>query len=254
MTLKDKILLEERSRAGTLARVSKLYEESNSGTGKEDPRTLLDRVQESNPGFGERISAALDAGHEAVYDLTLRDIIDHIRLGHLDERVLEYDLDRMDANIRTISRKCRMFDRYMVPADSTPFVRAQIAGWIACTVGGDLGLELPDSVSMKGPSPGFRERMAAVLDTKENEAALSLTLHDVWDHAVLSVRGQIVVAELYTDNLFPDIRRMVEAVSKKCGVCRFCGRAAVVRWIARSLAQVPGPHTALDPLAPFAMG
>jgi len=78
-------------------------------------------------------------------------------------------------------------------------------------------------------------------------------LHDVWDHAVLSTRGQIVAAELDTDNLFPDIRRMVEAVSKECGVCMSCGRAVVVGWIARSVAQVPGPHTAPDPLAAFAM-
>ncbi|MGO9270473.1 MAG: hypothetical protein ACLQOO_09510 [Terriglobia bacterium] len=302
MTTKDEILLEERNGARTKATVLKLYEEGNGRTGK-DPRALLDKVEKSNPGFSERISAALDAGHETVHDLTLRDILDHIRLGHLDERALEYDLDRMDDHIqsmgRTISKEWGV---------CTVCVRAAIMLWVAWTMRCDLGLEplhlnpksdiradatcpkgqqqmarprkgsrlrvtklyeelncwrkedpedldatvLDHLEAVKESNPGFRERMAEALATEDlNEATLNLTLRDIWDHTVLiHLDGGLVSATAGTDNLYPDIWRMVDAISKECGVCMFCGRAVVVGWIARSVAQDLGPHTAADPLAP----
>ncbi len=135
MVQENETLTKETCRAETIAKLSKVYADGNSRTGKESVCTLLERVEESNPGFGGRICAVLDA-KAAADDLALRDIIEHTRLGHLDEQALEYDLDRMDDHIqrmvRAISKEWRL---------CTACARAATAGWLAMTVCCDLGLE-----------------------------------------------------------------------------------------------------------------
>jgi hypothetical protein len=135
MAQENETLKEKTSSAEAVARVRKVYAEGNSWTGKENLRTLLERVEASNSGFSERICAVLDA-KAAVDDLTLRDIIAHATLGHPDERALEYGDGRMDGDIQRIVRTmCK--ERGVCAA----CVRAATAGWVAMTVSVDLGLE-----------------------------------------------------------------------------------------------------------------
>lgn len=300
MTPRNEILLEERSKAETIARLSKVYTEDNSPTGKENLCTAFERVEKSNPGFGQRISAVLDA-RAAVHNLTLRDVIEHTRLGHLDERALEHDPDRMDDNIRgmirAISKECGV---------CLSCARAATVVWIAMTMECDLGLKPPhlrvtgnetgsegtrleerrtartglatklrvariyeefNYGSKEGPedlhdtamelldqlkesNPGFCERIAAALTAEDLDGAvLGLTLQDIIDHTSMwHLNEQMVGDNAGTDSLWPDIRRMVEAISKECGVCVSCGRAVAAGWIARTVAWELGPRTTPDPL------
>ena len=95
---------------------------------------MLDRAEESNPGFSGPICAALHS-RAAVDDLTLRDLISHATLVHPDERAVECPECRIDGEIQSMVRTMSR-ERGVCAA----CIRAATAGWVAMTVSCDLGL------------------------------------------------------------------------------------------------------------------
>ena len=139
-----------------MARVSKLYEESNGGDSAVAVGSLLERAEESDPGFSERVCAVLDS-EAAVHDLTLRDVIGHIRLWHFEGRAVECGAGRLDGDMHRMARAVGKEWRRC-----TSCVRTAAAWWIAMTIECDLGLDrLARRVPKSGPgqpaSPAERE-------------------------------------------------------------------------------------------------
>ena len=130
-----------------MARVSKLYEESNGVTGTREVASLLDRVEESGPGFSERVCAVLDSNAETG-DLALRDVIGHITLWHLEGQTPDCGEGRVDGciqrDLRAVSKEWRV---------CTSCLRASVAIWIAVTIECDLGL-WPPALRVPRREPG----------------------------------------------------------------------------------------------------
>ncbi len=145
-----------RNRSESMARVSKLYEESNGGDSAVAVGSLLERAEESDPGFSERVCAVLDS-KAAVHDLTLRDVIGHIRLWHFEGQAVECGAGRLDGDMHRMARAVGKEWRRC-----TSCVRTAAAWWIAMTIECDLGLDrLARRVPKSGPgqpaSPAERE-------------------------------------------------------------------------------------------------